>query len=221
MKRIAGVLVLVFVVVPVGFIVDQAVRTLNTLTNVERERDTWQRPDEIIRHLTLDSGDTAVDLGSGAGYFALKLAPRVGPGGRVLAVDLRSQSLAFLWIRATLAGYWNLDVIRGEVDDPKLSPGTVDAVLMANTYHELTAPEAILTALFMSMRPGARLVVVDRGPREGGETHTAPVGHHEITSATAELGITQQGFQTLTRVDRFIDRPEDEDLWWLIVFRRP
>ena len=156
MKRRVCLLLLVFVVVPAVFVIDQAVRTLGTLTRVERERDTWQRPDEILRQLNPGSGDTVVDLGSGAGYFALKIAPRVAPDGRVLAVDLRRQSLAFLWIRAVLGGHWNLSVIRGQADDPDLPPGPVDAVLMANTYHELTAPEPILKALFTSMRSGGQ-----------------------------------------------------------------
>jgi predicted methyltransferase len=211
----------VFVVVPVVFVVDQAVRTLGTLTTVERERDTWQRPDEIVRQLDLRAGETVVDLGSGAGYFALKIAPRVAPTGRVVAIDLRRQSLAFLWIRALLGWHWNLHVIRGQVDDPKLPPGPIDAVLIANTYHELTAPEPLLKALFTSMRSGGRLVVVDRGPRDGAESRTATVGHHDMSAALAERDITRQGFQAVIRDERFIDRPTDHDLWWLIVFRKP
>ncbi len=206
-KRIVGVLVLVFVVVPVVFVVDQAVRTLGTLDTVERERDTWQRPDEVIRQLDLRAGQTIVDLGSGAGYFALKAAPRVAPNGRVVAIDLRRQSLAFLWIRAVLGGHSNLHVVRGQTDDPKLPPGPIDAVLIANTYHELSAPAPILKALFTSMRSGGRLVVVDRGPRDGDEAGAAAARHHEMTATVAEREIHQQGFETVARDDRFIDRP--------------
>jgi predicted methyltransferase len=214
-------LTLVFVVVPAVFVLEEAVRTLGTLDRVERERDTWQRPDEIIRQLDLHPGMTVVDLGSGAGYFSLRIAPRVAPNGRVFAVDLRRQSLAFLWIRAVLARYWNIQVIRGRVDNPELPRAPVDAVLIANTYHELTAPEQILKALYTSMRPGGRLVVVDRAPRAGGETRAAAQRLHEVTRAVAERQINHQGFQTVLRDDTFIDRSGDEDVWWLVVFRKP
>ena len=160
-----------------------------------------------------------MDLGSGAGYFALKIAPRVAPKDRVLAVDLRRESLAFLWIRAVRGGDSNLQVVRGEVDDPKLPAGPIDAVLIANTFHEMPTPGPILRALFTAMRPGARLVVVDRGPRDG--VHLPKGEHHGMTAEAAERGIQQQGFQTVTREDRFIDRPIDDDRWWLIVFRKP
>jgi hypothetical protein len=42
-----------------------------------------------------------------------------------------------------------------------------------------------------------------------------------MTAARAEAEIHQLGFQTIARDDRFIDRPRDEDVWWLIVFRKP
>jgi predicted methyltransferase len=114
----------------------------------------------------------------------------------------------------------NLDVIRGGVDNPELPPAPVDAVLIANTYHELTAPEQILKALYTSMRPGGRLVVVDRAPRSGGDTRATAEGHHEITRAVAERQINAQGFETVLRDDNFIDRSGDEDVWWLAVFRK-
>jgi hypothetical protein len=102
-----------------------------------------------------------------------------------------------------------------------LPPVPVDAVLIANTYHELTAPEPILRALFTSMRSGARLVVVDRGPRDSDEPSTTATAHHEVSATVAERELNQQGFQTVIREDRFIDRSGDEDRWWLIVFRKP
>lgn len=223
MKRRVRIVALVAAAVAAAFVAQQAVATLGALTVIERDRDTWQRPDDVLAPLALAPGRTVVDLGSGAGYFALKMAPRVGPRGRVLAVDLRRLSLAFLWMRATRQAYWHLDVVHGGAADPRLPEGAVvDAVLIANTYHELTAPEPVLHALFGAMRPGARLVVVDRGPRGGGSVARAEAAsHHELTAAEAETEIHQQGFTTMSRDDRFIDRAGDEGLWWLAVFQKP
>jgi SAM-dependent methyltransferase len=218
-KRIAFGVTLVALVLASTFVVEEAIRTLFALGYVERERDAWQRPDDVIGQLNLHPGDTVVDLGAGAGYFALKISPRVLPGGRVPAVDLRRESLAFLWIRSRLRRLSNIDVVHGRVDDPRLPRGSVDAALMVNTYHELAAPQPMLRNIFASMRQDARLVVVDRGPRDGRE----PVGggHHEIAPEIAERQINVAGFRTVSRTDRFIDRKEDQDFWWLITFRKP
>lgn len=217
MKRIAAIVALM-VAAAVVFVADQARRTLGTLDRVERERDGWQRPADVLRHLDAGPGDVVVDLGSGAGYFALKLAPQVAPGGRVLAVDLRRQSLAFLWMRAVRRGYSNVEIVHAAPDDPLLPPGHVDAALIANTYHELAAPAAVLTALARAMRSNARLVVVDRSPRQGDVGHDA--GHHDISPEAAEQQIAGHGFERVTGDASFIDRPGEEDVWWLLVFRR-
>ena len=52
-KPRAVALVLVLVVVPALFVAEQAVETLYTLGQVERQRDTWQRPEQILRTLNL------------------------------------------------------------------------------------------------------------------------------------------------------------------------
>src|SRR5262245_60880567 len=178
-------------VVPALYVVEQALSTLQTLTDVERERDTWQRPADVIASLSLQPGNVVVDLGSGAGYFALKLAPVVGRSGRVLAVDLRRESLAFLWIRATTRRLWNVDVINGDTDDPRLPAGSIDAVLIANTYHELTQPRAILAALRAQMRQRARLVVLDRAPRAGNDDRESRVIEHEMSPSSALADISR------------------------------
>src|SRR5262245_15809035 len=152
---------------------------------------------------------------------SLTKARMIGARGRVLAVDRRRQSLAFLWMRARLRSYGNIRIIHNEVDDPDLPPGLVEAVLIANTYHELAKPEPILRALRASMRSGARLVVVDRSPDETGAPRKEAAGHHEISANAAASEIKRQGFEEVLRQERFIERSPDGEAWWLVVFRKP
>ncbi len=222
MRRIWIALVVVFIAVPLLFVVYEGVQTLRTLTLVESERDRWQRPAEILRALAIGEGATVVDFGSGAGYFALKLSPMVGPRGTVLAEDIRRESLAFLWIRRFLRDARNVRVILGEPDNPHLPVGTVDAVLIANTYHELSRSRPILDAVFEAMKPGGRLVIVDRSDRsKAGRSPAGETEHHDISAEVVEREIRQRGFETISGEERFIDRPEDDDIWWLLVARKP
>lgn len=195
--------------------------TLNRLTVVEAERDRWQRPAEVLRALDLSPGSTVVDLGSGAGYFTLKLSAIVGGSGEVLAVDLRRLSLFFLRIRALMRNQHNIDTIVGTEEDPRLPMRRVDAVLISNTYHEFTNPRLMLDLTFRTLRRGGRLVIVDRGPRGSNEEreNSASVGH-EVRPDVVEAQLRQKGFEILGREDRFIDQPGDEP-WWLLVARRP
>lgn len=188
--------------------------TLNRLDAIESERDRWQRPTEVLQALDLREGNAVVDLGSGAGYFALKLAPAVGKQGQVLAVDLRKLSLFFLWTRALLRGQHNLHVVLGEEDSPRLPTGAVDAVLICNTYHEFRDPERMLSHTFQALKQGGRLVVVDRGPRADAEHD------HEVPLAVVESELRREGFKIVSQDDHFIKRLGD-DPWWLLVALKP
>jgi ubiquinone/menaquinone biosynthesis C-methylase UbiE len=136
------VLLTVIIVLGVGITAYQVVRTVQQLTIVEAERDRWQRPNDIIHELNLNRNSTVVDLGCGSGYFALRLSRVVNSGGSVLAVDIRRLPLTFLWIRAVIHGAHNVRTILGDPEDSHLPPRGVNAVLIANTYHELDNPKA-------------------------------------------------------------------------------
>ena len=213
LKALRPLLVLtgVFVVAGFGILAYQAIRTLQELTAVEAERDTWQQPEAIIGELHAKAGSTVVDLGSGSGYFTLKLAGIVGPEGSVIAVDLRQISLAFLRVRAILKRMHNIQIVVGEEDDPHLSNASVDSILIANTYHELIHPSSILIHARQALRPGGRLVIVDRSPSS----------EHVLTSAdSAAADLRKAGFDIIRREDEFI-HPAGDEAWWLIVAGPP
>jgi predicted methyltransferase len=195
------------------YTVAQGMETLERLNVVERERDVWQRPSDIIQELNLRAGAVVVDLGSGAGYFALKLAPIVGSNGSVLAVDLRKVSLTFLWIRSRLWHRDNVTVTLGDADDPHL-PARVDAVLIVNTYHELTAAKAILGRVRESLVSGGRLVIADRGT-EIARGH----GHAGLDSELVAGELREAGFEIVRTSDQFLEQP-GEGPWWLIVAQK-
>lgn len=212
-------------------VVSQAIRTFERLNIVERSRDRWQRPADILAPLNLKEGSKVAEIGSGAGYFVLKLAPMVGRSGSVYAVDIRKEPLAFLWIRARLRREAQLHVILGDPDDPHLPMQGLDAVLIANAYHEFTNPRAIVDQVFQALRPGGRLVVADRGPDPGGGvlSEAESKEHHERSPEAVEHELVAEGFELVSRQDGFIftsplehagDRPELHP-WWLIVVRRP
>ena len=195
--------------------------TLDRLKVVEAERDRWQRPSDVLRALDLRRGNAVVDLGSGAGYFALKLAPIVGSPGKVTAVDVRKVSLLFLRVRAFLRNEHNIEVIFGDQDDPHLPAGNADSVLICNTYHEFRNPRLMLDHTFEALHPGGRVVIVDREPQAvNGEQNERSVGDHEISAASVETELRRRGFEILSVEEFFIDGPGD-DQWWLMVARKP
>lgn len=80
-------------------------------------RDAWQKPDEVIRALVLPPNAVIADIGSGTGYFAVRLA-RAVPQGRVLGVDIEPDMVRYLNKRAERESLPNLVSYRGDADDP-------------------------------------------------------------------------------------------------------
>src|SRR5215469_4451179 len=196
-----------------------ALDTISRLNAVERERDRWQRPAEVIQALGLRPGDVVVDLGCGSGYFALKLSSEVGASGRVIAEDIRWLPLAFLGFRAAQRGERNVQVVLGEPADPHL-PSRVNAVLISNTYHEFTDSRPILIHIHQSLVSGGRLVVVDREPRPVSAARPGS-SEHEISADRVESELRQADFEMTRRQDRFIERDSYDESWWLIVVQKP
>ena len=148
------------------------------------ERDAWQKPDEVIRTLKLPADATVADIGAGTGYFAVRLA-RAVPKGRVFAVDAEPDMVRYLGQRAQREGLTNLVPVQAGPDDPKL-PAPVDVVLLVNTYHHIPERVEYFRHLRASLRPGARVAIVDYRP----DAPTGPPPAMRIPSAmvTEELG---------------------------------
>jgi len=228
--RVTLFFVLVVILIVVLFLTYQFSHTLYQLNLAESERDRWQRPDDVIESLNLKDGNVVADVGSGVGYFSLKIAPKVAEHGSVLAEDILGESLTFLWIRAFLHRQANIRIIHGNSDDPHLPKDGVDAVLIANSYHEFTRPLAMLDHTFRALRSGGRLVVLDRGPRRfHGESREIQMQQYQIAASIAEDEIRREGLEVISRDDHFIDLPAterpgdrpDDHVWWLIVARKP
>ncbi len=125
----------------------------------EAERDKAGEFDTVARALRIAPGETVADIGAGSGYYVVRLSPRVGPAGKVLAEDVTPSYLAGLERR--VKDMANVTVVRGEPHDPRLPPASVDAVVLVHMYHEITQPFGLLYNLAAAMRPGGRVGILD------------------------------------------------------------
>jgi SAM-dependent methyltransferase len=125
-------------------------------------RQLTQGPARILGPF-VQEGMLVVEPGCGMGFFTLDLVRMVGPGGRVVAIDLQEKMLAGLRRRAARAGLeGRIDVRLARPDRLGIADlaGQVDLVLAFYVVHELEAPAAFFTEIATSLKPdGAALVV--------------------------------------------------------------
>ncbi len=123
----------------------------------------------VMDVLGIANGKGVADIGAGSGWFTVRAARRVGAGGLVFAVDINPEAIRYIGDRAHKEQLQNVKTILGKADDPLLPAGSVDAVLLLKTYHEVAQPVTLLQNLRPALRPGAKVGVIDRNGN--GEDH--------------------------------------------------
>jgi len=119
--------------------------------------------------LNIHAGSTVADIGAGSGWFTVRAAKRVGDPGTVYAVDINPNAIKYINDRTQKNGIHNVRTALSTPDDPKLPANSIDSVLLLKTYHEIADPVRLLENLRRSLRPGARVGIIDRNGN--GEDH--------------------------------------------------
>jgi ubiquinone/menaquinone biosynthesis C-methylase UbiE len=128
-------------------------------------RDAYQKPEQVLAALGLEAGDVVADVGSGSGYFTLRVARQVGATGRVYGVDVDPELVRHLNRRVRDAGLRNVHVLLADPDDPLL-PEPVDCFLVVDTWHHVGEQAKYLRLMRTLLRPGGRVVMIDFHKRE-------------------------------------------------------
>ena len=171
------------------------------------DREAWQKPDQVMDALHVAEGTTVADIGAGGGWFTVRLARRVGPNGRVYAVDVQRLMIEAIQRRVQREGFSNVVPVQGDYDDPKLpADARLDAVLIVDAFHEMEDPVVMLRNVARTLAPHARIGIIDYREGDGGPGPDAaervPPGAVMAQAATAGLKLVDQ--QTFLRYQYFL-----------------
>lgn len=166
-------------------------------------RDRRLQINRVMDILGITAGKTVADIGAGSGWFTVRAARRVGPGGAVYAEDINPEAIHHIETRARKEQVHNVKTILGKADDPLLPTGSVDAVLLLKTYHEVAEPVTLLRNLRASLRSGAKVGIIDRNGN--GEDHG--VGRDIVLREAGQAGyrlLEQYDFVKGDQMDYFL-----------------
>lgn len=125
------------------------------------ERNAEENTELLVDKLDLRPGQVIADIGAGTGYYSRRIARRIGPSGKVLAVDIQPEMLKLLDRQMQSAGITNVTTILGTTTDPRLPDASVDMAFLIDVYHEFDFPHEMMTAICRSLKPGGRVVFVE------------------------------------------------------------
>jgi len=132
-------------------------------------RDERLHINKVMDILAIQPGKDVADIGAGSGWFTVRAAKRVTTSGKVYAVDINPEAIEYIENRTHKDQLHNVKTILGKADNPELPPDSIDSVLLLKTYHEVADPVELLQHLRGSLKPGARVGIIDRDGN--GEDH--------------------------------------------------
>jgi ubiquinone/menaquinone biosynthesis C-methylase UbiE len=132
---------------------------------------------------------TVLEPGPGMGFFTLELARRVGPSGRVVAVDLQPRMLAALRRRAERAGLEDrieTRLAQGDSLGVEDLAGTANLVLAFSVLHELPDSGRFFAEVLPALAPGGRILVAEP------TGHVKAADFEETMAAAARAGLRRE-----------------------------
>jgi ubiquinone/menaquinone biosynthesis C-methylase UbiE len=120
-----------------------------------------EQPEKAIAQLNLKPGMIVGDVGAGTGFYSIRMAKEIEPGGVVFANDIQPGMLQRLSANAAARHVTNIVSILGTESDPRLPAAKLDLVLLADVYHEFSRPQRMLDRIRDSLKPSGELVLLE------------------------------------------------------------
>ncbi len=158
-------------------------------------------PVKIIDQLFVAEGMTVVDFGAGTGFYTIPLARKVGPYGKVFAIDVHAEHLAKIKNESVGLGMKNVEVIMGDLEMPRgsgLLPATVDRIVLANVLFQADNPQAIAFEAKRILKHSGKVVVVDW---IDSFSQMGPHKDHVVTEELARAIFESNGFTLESTID--------------------
>jgi arsenite methyltransferase len=122
--------------------------------------DPKNKPDEILKWLTVQLGQNIADIGAGGGYFSLRFAEAVGREGHVFAVDTKQDFLDFIKEDAKTKRLDNVETVLA-TENKLTIPKKVDLVFMRNVCHHIPNRVKYFAKLKEMLKPNGKIAIIE------------------------------------------------------------
>jgi len=109
----------------------------------------------------LQSGETVLDLGSGAGFDAFLAAKQVGELGKVIGMDMTPEMVQKARANAKELNISNVDFRLGKIEKLPVSDSSVDVVISNCVINLSPDKSAVFGEIYRSLKSGGRIIISD------------------------------------------------------------
>jgi len=125
-----------------------------------KEREMEENTTQLLKNLAVQPGTVIADIGAGSGYHSALLSKMVG-NGKVYAVDVEPEMIAYFKDRIKLEGYKNIIPVLSTEQKVSLPANSIDVMLLVDVYHEFSFPYEMTLSMLEALKPGGKLVLVE------------------------------------------------------------
>lgn len=173
--------------------------------------------ERIFEAIGVRDGITVCEMGAGDGELSIAAAKLVGPGGRVYTSELGEERVKTLRSKVAETKLKQITVVEGDAVKTNFPEGACDAFFMRNVYHHFVDPAKINASIAASLKPSARIAIVDftpPGKEAGRAADRSKDGMHGVTAETVSRELQEAGFEA-------ISTETGAQRWFLVVATRP
>jgi SAM-dependent methyltransferase len=114
-----------------------------------------------VNHSKASAGEVCVDLGSGRGTDAIRLAEEVGSEGMVYGIDLSDGMLKKAEKTAARLGIENVEFLKSDLENMPLDAESVDLVISNCVINHAEDKQKVWNEVARILKKGGRFVVSD------------------------------------------------------------
>jgi demethylmenaquinone methyltransferase/2-methoxy-6-polyprenyl-1,4-benzoquinol methylase len=167
----------------------------------------WKKLERLFRYTGSIEGLKVLEPGCGTGRLTKILSQRLGPSGRVVALDISPKMIEAA--RTRLAGRRNVELHLGAVEDFPLGKGAFDLILCHQVFPHFHDKKRVLTHLASALRSRGKLIVFHFIPGVRINDRHRKAGTAVEGDLMPPFKVMKQMFQEAGfRVDLFLDDEE-------------
>ncbi len=190
----------VFLLLSTTGITQQQKGVLEPENDNEARLNRLQPPERVMDEVGVTPGMILAEIGAGRGRYVVQLAVRVGETGKVYAEDINKASLRHLEKRYEKWGLSNVEIILGDVTDPKLPEGELDLIFVISSYHHFADPVALMRNARPALKPEGRLAIVEWLPWSENDSEGT-------TAEDMEAQMKAAGYELIRTESLSVDKP--------------
>lgn len=109
----------------------------------------------------IKSGDTVIDLGSGAGNDAFIARHETGPTGKVIGIDFTPAMIDRARQNAEVRGFNNVEFRQGDIEHMPVAGNTADVIVSNCVLNLVPNKHAVLQDIMRVLKPGGHFSISD------------------------------------------------------------